>query len=152
MSTFSGVTRNHHGGQSVTLLRYEAYHEMALRQLQAICSDARSRWPLHSIAVAHRTGIVAVREVGWSVGLLLLLLLLLWLWLLLRWYLCWPWLVDFVCCACTFLTRVSTRALCVRVLSVCLFRLLCACSFILMVLVPGARVGLTALFFACRLK
>ena len=64
VSTFSGVTRNHHDGKSVLLLRYEAYHEMALRQLLGICGDVRKQWDVHSIAVGHRTGVVGVREVS----------------------------------------------------------------------------------------
>lgn len=79
VSTFSGVTRNHHGGKSVLLLRYEAYHEMALRQLLGICGDARKQWDVHSIAVGHRTGVVGVREVSANiVALSLLLFCLLW--------------------------------------------------------------------------
>ena len=63
IATFSGVTRNHHDGKQVALLKYEAYHEMAAKQLLEICTNLRRNWSVHSIAVAHRTGVVGVTEV-----------------------------------------------------------------------------------------
>lgn len=62
IATFSGTTRDTFEGKTVVELRYEAYVPMAIRCLKCICSSARSSWSLHSIAVAHRLGPVAVGE------------------------------------------------------------------------------------------
>ncbi|KAL1161481.1 hypothetical protein V6Z11_A07G137500 [Gossypium hirsutum] len=62
IATFSGTTRDTFEGKTVVELRYEAYVPMAIRNLKSICSSARSSWDLHSIAVAHRVGLVPVGE------------------------------------------------------------------------------------------
>ncbi|OAY61280.1 molybdopterin synthase catalytic subunit [Manihot esculenta] len=62
IATFSGTTRDTFEGKVVVELRYEAYVPMAVRQIKSICSSARLSWNVHSIAVAHRLGPVAVGE------------------------------------------------------------------------------------------
>ncbi|TKY46643.1 Molybdopterin synthase catalytic subunit [Spatholobus suberectus] len=62
IATFSGTTRDTFEGKTVLELRYEAYVPMAIRCIKSICSSARASWNLHSIAVAHRIGTVAVGE------------------------------------------------------------------------------------------
>jgi MoaE-MoaD fusion protein len=54
--TFLGVTRE------VELLQYEAYGEMAERQMGEIASEALERHGLCAAAVEHRTGIVPLSE------------------------------------------------------------------------------------------
>ena len=53
---FLGVTRQMTDGRETRRLRYEAYHDMALRELTALTETARHRWPLAACAVVHRTG------------------------------------------------------------------------------------------------
>ncbi|MCO5560566.1 hypothetical protein L7F22_014181 [Adiantum nelumboides] len=60
IATFAGTTRNSFDGRQVLQLEYEAYQAMAIRQMQAICSAARVRWPLIALACAHRIGIVPI--------------------------------------------------------------------------------------------
>jgi molybdopterin synthase catalytic subunit len=60
--TFIGTTRDHHDVRSVTQLEYEAYPEMALRELQKIGAEARRRWPITKIAIVHRIGVVPIGE------------------------------------------------------------------------------------------
>jgi molybdopterin synthase catalytic subunit len=57
---FIGTTRDHNEGRSVERLEYEAYAGMAERELERIADEARARWPIARIAVAHRTGVVPV--------------------------------------------------------------------------------------------
>ncbi|XP_031111127.1 molybdopterin biosynthesis protein CNX1 isoform X3 [Ipomoea triloba] len=62
IATFAGTTRDTFDGKQVLELRYEAYTPMAIRCIQSMCSSARSTWNLHSIAIAHCLGPVAVGE------------------------------------------------------------------------------------------
>lgn len=62
VSTFSGVTRNHFQGKRVEKLEYEAYVPMAIKVMQDICEEARSKWDLIQCAIAHRTGTVHVGQ------------------------------------------------------------------------------------------
>lgn len=62
ISTFSGTTRDTFDGKNVVELRYEAYVPMAVRQIKAICTEARLKWSLHSVAMVHRLGPVPVGE------------------------------------------------------------------------------------------
>lgn len=47
----------------VVSLAYEAYDNMAIKEMNKICSDLRSKWPgLKHIVIHHRLGTVPVRE------------------------------------------------------------------------------------------
>lgn len=62
-SVFVGTTRDTFEGKLVTLLQYEAYESMALKEMTKLCESARGKWPdLCSLAVMHRLGRVAVGE------------------------------------------------------------------------------------------
>ncbi|MDP6934658.1 MAG: molybdenum cofactor biosynthesis protein MoaE [Myxococcota bacterium] len=60
--TFSGVARDHFDGRTVVKLEYQAYREMALTEMARIRDEAVERWPGIRVALAHRTGPVAIRE------------------------------------------------------------------------------------------
>lgn len=62
IATFIGVTRDTFNGKAVERLEYEAYVPMAVKELLKICHLAASKWELKKVAVAHRTGVVAVGE------------------------------------------------------------------------------------------
>lgn len=55
IALFSGDVRSETDGQETRKLRYEAYEEMALHQMQAIAEEAASKWDA-SVGVAHRLG------------------------------------------------------------------------------------------------
>jgi len=55
---FIGMTRDNNEGRDVQRLEYEAYAGMAERELAKIADEARGRWGVARIAVAHRTGVV----------------------------------------------------------------------------------------------
>ncbi|KAM8703694.1 hypothetical protein ACLKA7_008339 [Drosophila subpalustris] len=62
-SVFVGTTRDTFEGKKVISLEYEAYDNMALKEMNKICSELRNRWPnLKHIAIHHRLGTVPVRE------------------------------------------------------------------------------------------
>ncbi|XP_060649625.1 molybdopterin synthase catalytic subunit [Drosophila nasuta] len=62
-SMFVGTTRDTFEGKKVTSLEYEAYENMALKEMSKICTELRTRWPnLKHIAIYHRLGSVPVRE------------------------------------------------------------------------------------------
>jgi molybdopterin synthase catalytic subunit len=62
LSMFVGVTRNSFQGRRVLQLEYEAYVPMAIAQLRRLCEALRGRWAVSHVAMAHRTGVVAVGE------------------------------------------------------------------------------------------
>jgi molybdopterin synthase catalytic subunit len=61
---FLGTTRQERDAQGRRLLAldYEAYPEMAQRQLQDLARGARQRWPIVRLALVHRTGRVPLGE------------------------------------------------------------------------------------------
>ena len=59
---FEGVVRNHARGKQIRYLEYEAYEEMAREQILAIVDEARQRWGVERIAVAHRFGRLEIGE------------------------------------------------------------------------------------------
>ncbi len=60
--TFIGTTRNNNEGRKVIALDYEAYPEMAEKELARIGSQARAQWPLGRMAIVHRLGPVQITE------------------------------------------------------------------------------------------
>ena len=63
---FVGTTRVHNAGRRVLRLEYEAFAGMAEREMKALVRQARRRWRICRVAMAHRTGVVPVGQV--SVG------------------------------------------------------------------------------------
>ncbi len=60
--SFIGRARNSSRGKPVLYLEYEAYGEMARKQLQKVVDDAAARWALGSCILIHRIGRVNVGE------------------------------------------------------------------------------------------
>jgi molybdopterin synthase catalytic subunit len=60
--SFVGTVRNHARGQSIRYLEYEAYPEMAEREMQKIADEAARRWPGTRVAIAHRMGHLEIGE------------------------------------------------------------------------------------------
>jgi len=61
---FLGTVRNHSQGRRVRALEYEAYPEMALREMERIRQEIRQRWGLERVAIVHRLGHLEVGEVS----------------------------------------------------------------------------------------
>ena len=60
--TFHGVVRSEEAGESITALDYEANEEMARHQFGMIFAEIDKRWPVESVRLIHRVGIVSVNE------------------------------------------------------------------------------------------
>jgi len=59
---FLGVTRQHTAGRETTELRYDAYREMALKELATLEQEARDRWDLVECMIVHRLECVPLGE------------------------------------------------------------------------------------------
>ncbi|MSP38663.1 MAG: molybdenum cofactor biosynthesis protein MoaE [Deltaproteobacteria bacterium] len=62
IATFIGTTRNSNEGRKVIALDYEAYGEMAEKELARIGADAAKNWPICRMAILHRLGPVQIGE------------------------------------------------------------------------------------------
>ena len=62
IATFIGTTRNNNQGRKVIALDYEAYPEMAEKELARIGADAAKHWPICRMAIWHRLGHVEIGE------------------------------------------------------------------------------------------
>ena len=54
IATFIGTTRNNNEGRRVVALDYDAYPEMAEKELRRIGDDASKKWQLCRMAIVHR--------------------------------------------------------------------------------------------------
>ena len=66
---FEGIVRDHHEGRAVERLEYEAYREMAEREIARVVAEVgheaeEAGCPLHGIAVHHRIGMLQVGEIA----------------------------------------------------------------------------------------
>ncbi|MCX8071325.1 MAG: molybdenum cofactor biosynthesis protein MoaE [Candidatus Binatia bacterium] len=65
---FVGSTRDHNEGRRVLRLEYEAYEEMAEREMEKIVRAALAQWRLGKIAAVHRLGPVPLGEASVAVA------------------------------------------------------------------------------------
>lgn len=59
---FSGVVRGQEGEEEISAIDYEAFHRMAVHQFELIFNQMEHRWPLESVRLVHRLGVVKVGE------------------------------------------------------------------------------------------
>lgn len=59
---FSGVVRGQEGSDAIRAIEYEAFEAMVRRQFDLLFNELESRWPLESIRLVHRLGVVPVNE------------------------------------------------------------------------------------------
>src|SRR5207253_10563379 len=59
---FIGTTRNSNEGRKVIALDYEAYPEMAEKELARLGDDAKTKWPICKMAIVHRLVPVQIGE------------------------------------------------------------------------------------------
>lgn len=62
IATFIGTTRNHNEGRKVIALDYEAYPEMAEKELVRLGAEAKKKWPICRMAIVHRIGPLQIAE------------------------------------------------------------------------------------------
>ncbi|WP_235564787.1 molybdenum cofactor biosynthesis protein MoaE [Modestobacter sp. Leaf380] len=61
--SFAGVVRDHDGGRSVTELEYVG-HPTAQALIEEIAAEFAARPEVHSVAVSHRVGLLAIGDVA----------------------------------------------------------------------------------------
>jgi len=59
---FEGVVRNQTRGRQTIYLDYEAYEDMALKQMEALASQALNQFQVRDVAVVHRLGRLEIGE------------------------------------------------------------------------------------------
>jgi molybdopterin synthase catalytic subunit len=59
---FAGTVRDHNEGRRVSKIRYSAFEAMALRQFRAIAAEARRKFGLRAVYIAHRVGLLRLAE------------------------------------------------------------------------------------------
>jgi molybdopterin synthase catalytic subunit len=62
VAIFIGTTRNNNEGRQVIALDYEAYPEMAEKELTRLGEEARRQWQICRMAIVHRVGPVQIAE------------------------------------------------------------------------------------------
>ncbi len=62
IATFIGTTRNNNEGRKVIALDYEAYPEMAEKELARLGEEAKRKWKIERMAIVHRIGPVQITE------------------------------------------------------------------------------------------
>jgi molybdopterin synthase catalytic subunit len=68
ITTFLGTTRDQNAGRRVMRLEYEAYPEMAIREMQRIGEQAIERFGIKAVAIAHRVGVVEIGEASVAIA------------------------------------------------------------------------------------
>ncbi|SFG40070.1 molybdenum cofactor biosynthesis protein MoaE [Pontibacter chinhatensis] len=63
IDVFIGTVRNATKGRAVLRLEFEAYRQMALKEMQKIAKQAMEKWPVQKVLLHHRTGTLQVGEV-----------------------------------------------------------------------------------------
>ncbi len=59
---FLGVVRGTEGGAPISALEYETFQRMAEHQIGLLLDDLEKRWPIESVRLAHRVGLVRAGE------------------------------------------------------------------------------------------
>lgn len=68
VAVFLGTVRDHNQGRRVRYLDYQAYPEMALREMRTIADEARERFAVSRVGIVHRTGRLALGEASVAVA------------------------------------------------------------------------------------
>lgn len=56
VNLFVGTVRNQTKGKEVVRLDFEAYDQMAIRQMEHLANEAMDKWPLVNLAIIHAVG------------------------------------------------------------------------------------------------
>ena len=59
---FTGVVRGNEEGAAISAIDYEAFTQMAERQFHLLFDEMEKRWPIESVRLVHRIGVVLVNE------------------------------------------------------------------------------------------
>jgi molybdopterin synthase catalytic subunit len=59
---FLGVVRVTEGSAAIRALEYETFQRMAEHQISLLCDELAKRWPVESVRLVHRVGLVQAGE------------------------------------------------------------------------------------------
>lgn len=59
---FEGIVRNHSHGRRTLFLDYDAYPEMAVKQMEALADEALTKFAVRDVAIVHRVGRLQIGE------------------------------------------------------------------------------------------
>jgi molybdopterin synthase catalytic subunit len=59
---FFGVVRGIEGGTTISAIEYETFQRMAEHQFNLLFDEMEQRWPIESVRLVHRVGVVNVNE------------------------------------------------------------------------------------------
>jgi molybdopterin converting factor subunit 1 len=59
---FDGIVRDHSRGRRTLYLDYDAYEEMALKEMQSLAAEALRKFPVRNLALVHRLGRLQIGE------------------------------------------------------------------------------------------
>jgi molybdopterin synthase catalytic subunit len=59
---FLGVVRGTEGAEPISALEYETFQRMAEHQIGLLFDELEKRWPIESVRLVHRVGLVKVGE------------------------------------------------------------------------------------------
>jgi molybdopterin synthase catalytic subunit len=59
---FLGVVRGTEGNANLSALEYEVFQPMAEHQINLLLDEMAKRWPIESVRLVHRVGLVRVNE------------------------------------------------------------------------------------------
>ncbi len=62
VSVFDGIVRNNTRSRKTLFLVYEAYEEMALKQMEVLVCEAKQKFAVREVAIVHRLGKLEVGE------------------------------------------------------------------------------------------
>lgn len=59
---FLGVVRGSEDGKTISAIEYEAFEQMVVHQFNLLFDEMAKRWPIESVRLVHRVGVVQVNE------------------------------------------------------------------------------------------
>lgn len=59
---FLGVVRGSEDGKTISAIEYEAFDKMVRHQFHLLFDEMEKRWPIESVRLVHRIGVVKVNE------------------------------------------------------------------------------------------
>ena len=59
---FLGVVRGSEDGKTISAIEYEAFEKMVTHQFNLLFDEIEKRWPIESVRLVHRIGLVKVNE------------------------------------------------------------------------------------------
>jgi molybdopterin synthase catalytic subunit len=59
---FLGIVRGEEDGTAISAIEYEAFQQMAEHQFNLLFDEIEKRWPVESVRLVHRVGVVKVNE------------------------------------------------------------------------------------------